>query len=248
MRRQGDIVNVLGVIPARGGSKGVKDKNIIEIAGKALIGYTIESAQGAKLLNKVVVSTDSQKIAKVVRDNYNVEIINRPPEMAQDDSPIEEALFHAVEFLRDKKGYNADILVWMQPNVPMRRKGVIDEVIGSLVSFKADSCVTCYEADQIPEAMKIINEKGRLEAVFNDVCAIRRQEFPKRYLLDGSVVALRVENLFKTRGVRKSHIYLGREIVPLIQNKRMYSLEVDVLEDIFLVEYYLNKIKANESG
>lgn len=239
-------MHILGIIPARGGSKGIKDKNILVLNGKSLIGYTIEAAFDAKYLDRVVVSTDSDKITNIVQNKYNVEVIKRPTEYAKDDSPIEEALFHAVEYLKQRENYSTDIVVWMQPNVPIRRKSIVDEVIEKLINSDADSCVTCYEADQIPEAMKIINEKGRLVPIFQDVSGIRRQEFPKRYLLDGSVVALKTENLYKTRGIRKSHIFLGKEIIPVLQVKKIYSLEIDSPEDIILAKFYMQQRNLKE--
>lgn len=239
-------MSILGIVPARGGSKGVKDKNIIDIGEKPLISYTLETALKAKSLDKVVVSTDSDKIASVVRRSRDVQIIKRPAEFARDDSPIEESFFHAIEYLRQKENFNTEILVWMQPNVPIRKNGIIDEVVSFLVNSDADSCVTCYETDQVPEVMKFINDRGRLEPLYDDVCAIRRQEFSKRYLLDGSVVALRVKNLYETRGIRKAHIYLGKEVIPVIQEKKMYSIEIDVPEDIPLVKYYMEQMSTKK--
>ena len=234
-------INILGIIPARGGSKGLKDKNILNLFGKPLIGYTIETALSSKLLDRIVVSTDSNKIAKVVKDHYKVEVIKRPSEFAKDSSPIEEALLHAVEYLRNEKGYETDIIVWMPPNVPIRKGGLVDKVVHNLINSDADSCVTCYEVDQIPEVMKVINEKGRLIPMFKDVDGIRRQEFPKRYLLDGSIVALRSENLLRTRGIRKAHVYLGEEVIPVVQKEKMYSLELDNADDLSLIKYYMEE-------
>lgn len=240
------IMHILGVIPARGGSKRLKDKNIVWLNGKPVIGYTIEDALASRLLDKVVVSTESNKIANVVKDIYDVEIIKRPRKYSRDDSPIEEALLHAVEYLEQKNDYKTDIVVWMQANVPIRKEGIIDEAIEKLVDSTADSCVTCYEADQIPEAMKVIDEKGKLVPVHRDVRGIRKQEFPKRYLVDGSVLALKVKNLFETRGIRRSHIYLGKETIPIIQEKRMYSLEIDAPDDLLLAKYYMEQMNKEE--
>jgi len=237
-------MKVLGIIPARGGSKRMKNKNILDLNGKPLIGYTIEDALSSRLLDRVVVSTDSDKIADVVKNNYDVQIIKRPPEYAKDDSPIEEALLHTVEYLQQEEQYTVDVVVWMQANVPIRRKGVIDEAVEKLINSNADSCVTCYEIDQIPEAMKIMNEQERLIPIVKDVDGVRKQEFPKRYLLDGSVLALRVKNLFKSRGIRKAHIYLGEEVIPIIQEKKIYTLEIDVPEDLTLIKYYMGQISA----
>lgn len=233
-------MHVLGIIPARGGSKGVKDKNILNMMDKPLIGYTIEAAQESKLLTKTIVSTDSEKITGVVKSLYDVEVIKRPSELALDDSPIEEALLHAVEYLEKEDQFKTDIVVMLEPNVPIRKKGQIDEVVENLINSEADSCVTCYEVNQIPEGMKIINDKGMLEPIFKDADGIRRQEYSKKYLLDGAVIAIRAENLFKTRGIRKPHIYLGKEIIPVIQKEVMYTIEIDEPEDVDLVRYYMD--------
>ncbi|GMT49118.1 MAG: hypothetical protein IEMM0008_0657 [bacterium] len=232
-------MKVLGIIPARGGSKGVKNKNILEIKGKPLIGYTIEAALQAQLLDRMVVSTDSKMIADVVKKHYKIEVIMRPPELAQDDSPIEEALLHSVEHLKES-GFHTDIVVWMQANVPIRKGGMIDEVVDKLIHSDADSCVTCYEADQIPEWMKVIDEKGYLKPWVQGSDGIRRQEVPVRYLIDGSVLAMKAENLIQTKGIRKPHVYLGQTVIPVLHQDRKYTLEVDIQDDIDLIQYFMS--------
>ena len=235
-------MNILGIIPARGGSKGVPNKNILKLYDKPLIAYTIESALESKLLDNLVISTDSKKIANVVSQSYDLQIIDRPSKLAQDDSPIEEALLHAVEYLIKTSNYHADIVVWMQPNVPIRDNGIIDKAISNLMNSDADSCISCYEVTQKPELMKIINSDGYLEPCEKDVGSIRRQEFPKRYMADGSVIVLRTKNLFKYKGIRKAHIYMGEKVIPLVQTKRMYSVEIDDFEDCEMVELYMENL------
>lgn len=235
-------MSVVGIIPARGGSKGLENKNILKLNGKPLIGYVIEQALASNLLDKVVISTDSEIIAKVVRALYTVDVIMRPVELAQDDSPIEGALLHAVNTLKENEGISTDIVVWMQANVPFRPVGLIDEVVDNLLKFvDADSCVTCYEATQRPELMKVANEKNRLQSIKKDVYAIRRQEFPTHYLLDGSVIAMRTKNLIDTYGIRQPHVYLCEEVIPVVQKRAMYSIEVDVEEDLFLAKFYMDR-------
>ncbi len=234
-------MNILGVIPARGGSKRVKDKNILSIKGKPLVGYTIEDAMSSKLMDKVVMSTDSDKIAEVVKNAYDIEIIKRPAEFAKDDSPIEESLLHAVEYFAKEKNFTADVVVWMQANVPIRKTGAIDQAIEKLCNSDADSCVTCRPSLEAVEEMKLINEEGLIVPLQKDVRGIRKQEFPKRYLLDGSILVLRTDNLYKTRGIRRAHIYLGERVIPIIQEKSMYSHEIDNPDDIDLLDYYLER-------
>ncbi|MBI4244275.1 MAG: acylneuraminate cytidylyltransferase family protein [Planctomycetes bacterium] len=240
-------MHILGIIPARGGSKRVKDKNILLIKGKPLIGYTIEDALSSRLMDKVVVSTDSDQITKVVKSAYDIEVIKRPSEFARDDSPIEEGLLHAIEYLAKEKNYSPDIVVWMSANIPIRKEGAIDQVIEKLCSSDADSCITCRIAQEVPEVMRIINEQGLLVPLQADVAGTRWQEFPQRYVLIGSIVALRTQNLFKTRGIRKAHIYLGERVIPVIQENSMYSLEVDNPDEVDLLEYYLERLDYFET-
>jgi len=241
-------MNILGIIPARGGSKGVPEKNIIQLCGKPLITYTIESAFKSKFLDKSVISTDSKKIADVVSEYYDIQIINRPAEFAKDNSPIEEALLHAVEYMNIKSGYNADIVVCMQPNIPIREKNTIDKAISIFIESDADSCITCYEINQIPELMKIIDSDGSLKPCEKEVKGIRRQEFSKRYLADGAVVVMKVENLFKYKGIRKAHAYMGEKIMPLIQKSRIYSIDIDEYDDLYFAEccmlHYKNQLQS----
>jgi CMP-N,N'-diacetyllegionaminic acid synthase len=234
-------VNILGVIPARGGSKGVPGKNIVEILGKPLIGYTIDAALQSDLINYLTVSTDSIEIANVVSKLYDVEVIQRPPEFARDDSPIEDALLHAIEHVNQHSSYQPDIVVWMQPNVPIRETSTIDATINKLIETDADSCITCYEVTQIPELMKTINDKGILVSNFKNVRGIRRQEFSKRYLADGSVVAMKKRALTNNSGPREAHAFLGNKVAPLLQSSRMYSLEIDDYDDLALAEFYIQK-------
>ncbi len=234
-------MNIVGIIPARGGSKGLSDKNILNLGGKPVIGHSIEAALKSKCLNKVVVSTDSIKIANIVKNLYSIDVIMRPPEFAQEDSPIEQSLLHIVEYLQKNQNFTTDIVVWLQANVPFRKEGIVDKIIEKLIDFNADSCVTCYEVKEFPEVMQVIASDGTLKPFYQDVTAIRRQEFPKRYLLDGSVLALRAKNLFETRGIRKTHVYLGKKILPVIQEETFYSLEIDSRYDLLLAEFYIQK-------
>ncbi len=233
-------MNILGIIPARGGSKGLKDKNIREVAGKPLIGYTIEAALKSKLLDKVVVSTDSQKIAAVVRKLYSqVQIIIRPAELAGDDSCLEEAMLHTLKELKQQERYQADLVVLMQANLPIRKPGLIDQAIEKMTNSQADSCVSCCEVDQQPDLMKTLNEKGRLKPLFKEALGLPRQKYSKKYLLDGSVVVLRPKNIVKARESTKAHLVLGEEVIPLIQDEKKYSIEIDTLDDLILAEVYL---------
>ena len=133
-------MNILGLIPARGGSKGVPNKNIKPIYGKPLIVWTIERALISQKLDKVLVSTDSDKIAEVVR-NAGADVLMRPNELATDTASTQDVMVHAL------KNYPADILVLLQPTSPFREKGRIDECIEEFLENDYDSLATGFICD-----------------------------------------------------------------------------------------------------
>lgn len=232
-------MNILGIIPARGSSKGFLKKNIQILLGKPLIAHTIIAAQRSHLIDRLVVSTEDEEIAEISR-RYGVEVIARPVELAADDSPIEEALRHSVTYLRVKEGYNPDIVVLMQANLPIRKEGMIDTVIKKLINSGADSAASIYEVDQRPEVMKRLKD-DRLFPRYKLTKGYRRQDFLKLYLLDGAVVAIKTEVLFKTIGDRRAHAYLGNDVRGVTQEK-FYAIEIDSPEDLILAEAALRML------
>lgn len=233
-------MNILGVIPARGGSKDIPNKNVQLLLGEPVIAYTIIAAQRSNLITRLVVSTEDKEITEVSH-RYPVEVIPRPVELAAHDSPIEEALRHSVTYLREKEGYNPDIVVQMQANVPVRKQGMIDAVIEKLINSRGDSAVSIYEVDQRPEIMKRL--KGdRLFPRYKLTKGYRRQDFPKLHLLDGAVLATKTEVLFATTGDRRVHAYLGDDVRGVIQEK-FYVVEIDTPEDLILAEAILRILR-----
>lgn len=238
MERDKTQMNILCIIPARGGSKGLKNKNIIPFFGKPLIGHTIEAAFDSKLIDKIVVSTDDRKIAKVAH-RHKAQVINRPKKYATDSAPIEHALRHVVRYLEERQGYIADIVIWLQANIPIRKKGQIDKVIRKLLCSDADSAVTVYPVDQFPHWMKLMDENGFITPLFPDTKEYRRQDVSKKlYLLDGSIIAIRKNVLMKTDNLRGSHVFMGKKVIGIMQSGK-YKIEVDDKEDLDLAKFYL---------
>ncbi|TBR14792.1 acylneuraminate cytidylyltransferase family protein [bacterium] len=232
-------MNVLCIIPARGGSKGLKNKNIMPLFGKPLIYYTIRAAKDSKLVNKIVVSTDDEKIAKAAQ-KYNVQAIKRPVKYATDSAPIELALRHAVEYLKNTEGYFADVIVWLQANIPIRKKGQIDNVVRKLISSKADSAVTVYPVTQFPQWMKRMNKDGFLSPLFKGAVKYRRQDVEQMYLLDGAIVAIRSTVLMKTKDKSGVHVFMGKKVSGVVQELK-YTIEVDDKESFDMVKFYFRK-------
>jgi CMP-N,N'-diacetyllegionaminic acid synthase len=180
---------VLGIIPARSGSKSIPRKNIVMVAGKPLIAYTIQAALDAKLIDRVVVSTDSQEIAEVAR-SFGAEVpFLRPPELAQDDTPDLPVFQHALSWLARQEGYGPDIVVWLRPTAPLRSGQDVDAAIELLIETGADCVRSVCLAEHHPYWMKRLNG-NRLEPFVEGVDHskyYRRQLLPPVYRLNGAV-------------------------------------------------------------
>jgi len=137
--------NVVAIIPARGGSKGIPRKNIKLLAGKPLIAYSIEAAKQSSLVDRVIVSTDDDEIAEVAK-RYGAEApFKRPPELATDSAPTEPVLKHAVEWIEEHENYKVDIVLFLQLTDIFRKKYMIDEVIQRLLeNDELDSAFVAY--------------------------------------------------------------------------------------------------------
>jgi CMP-N-acetylneuraminic acid synthetase len=180
---------ILAIIPARGGSKGVPRKNIREIAGKPLIAWTIETALSCDRLDRVIVSTEDEEIAKIA-NQYGAEIpFLRPLDIAQDDTPDLPVYQHALSWLNEHEKYCPDIIVWLRPTVPLRVAEDIEGAIGLLTETKADCVRTVCEAEHHPYWMKQLNG-DRLLPFLKEIKVekyYRRQLLPPVYRLNGAV-------------------------------------------------------------
>jgi len=235
-------VKILGIIPARGGSKSLLKKNIKPLFDKPVIAYTIEAAKESRLIDRLVVSTEDDEIASVAQE-LDTEVIKRPMQLAQDTSLIEDALRYTVTYLEKEKNYSAKIVVFMHANVPVRKKGVIDEMISMVLESEKDSAVTVYEITQRPEWMKIEqNEKLKPYLPPTDKC--RRQDLPELYLIDGAVAVMRKEVLMAAANKRTAYAYLGEDIRFKVQEP-LYSIEIDDEWDLALAEFAMKRMHEN---
>jgi len=151
---------ILGITPARGGSKGIPKKNIKEICGKPLIAWTIEAAKKSKLLDRYVVSTEDREITRIAR-KYSAEVIDRPKELARDEIPTLPVLQDVL------KKINADTVVWLQCTSPVRDDGLIDDCIKRFLDSGADSLATGFIC-KLYEWGKYDQVRQNLKAFFHD--------------------------------------------------------------------------------
>jgi len=183
---------ILGVIPARGGSKGIPRKNVKQINGKPLIVWTIEAAKESKMIDRYVVSTEDEEIAATSRE-YGVDVIERPPELATDEATTLSVLQHAVEKIP------CDSIVLLQATSPIRRGGLIDECIKEFIDNEYDSLATGFTCKYI--------EYGKNNS--------RRQDIEGFFYDDGNVYIIKADLI--ERGERYGE-KIGRKIISRWEN------------------------------
>ena len=150
--------HVLGIIPARGGSKSIPKKNIVPLAGKPLIAYTIIEAKKSRFLDACIVSTDSEEIADVARMFGTDVPFLRPAELAEDSTPDLPVFLHALQWLKENRGWAPDIVVNLRPTSPLRIAADIDAVISLMQKTGCDSCRTVSQPDNNPFKMWNLDE------------------------------------------------------------------------------------------
>jgi CMP-N-acetylneuraminic acid synthetase/spore coat polysaccharide biosynthesis predicted glycosyltransferase SpsG len=133
--------NVVAIIPARGGSRGIPRKNVRLLCGKPLIAYTIEAALSSKLIDRVVVSTEDEEIAEVSRI-YGADIVQRPPELARDDVTLDPVIFHAVKAIEKRENQRYELVVTIQPTSPLLSKRTIDKALNIMLGSNYDTLIS----------------------------------------------------------------------------------------------------------
>jgi len=227
-------MKVLGIVTARGGSKGIPRKNVALLLGKPLLAYTAEVALAARRLSYVMLSTDDEEIAHVGRDcGLHVPFL-RPPELARDDTPTIPVLQDVVRKL-EASGACYDVILTLQPTTPLRRAEDIDGAIDLLERTGADSVISFVDVgEKHPARMKFIAGDGRvIDPPFAEQYeGQRRQELPKLYLREGSIYLTRREVLLEQDSLQ------GRNCRAwLIPPER--ACNIDTPFDLFLAEQML---------
>lgn len=189
-------MRVLGLIPARGGSKGIPRKNIRPLGGKPLLAWTIEAARASRLLARVILSTEDEEIAAVGRA-WGVEVpFLRPRELAEDDTPTLPVVLHAVEWL-EARGEAYDAVCLLQPTSPFRKPEWIDGCVELLQRERADSAITVRRIpDEFHPFWALLRaEGGWLRFLSGSGIPARRQDLPPAYHRDGAVYVVRCDVL-----------------------------------------------------
>ena len=232
-------MNVLGLIPARGGSKGVPRKNIRQLAGKPLLAYTAEAALASSRLARVILSTDDEEIAEVGR-SCGLEVpFLRPAELAEDTTPTLPVVQHAVQFL-ETRGEQFDAICLLQPTNPLRQTSDIDGCIELLESAEADTVFTmlAVPAEHNPHWVYFRNNDGSLRLSTGEATPIpRRQSLPPAFHREGSVYVARRDVVMIENSLYGARV-IGFEI------ERSRSVNIDNLEDWAKAESLLSQYRA----
>ena len=228
MTEKNEKQNIVGIIPARGGSKGIPKKNICLLAGKPLLSYTIEAALNSNTLSKVLVSTDSEEIAKVAL-SFGAEVVYRPDELASDETRVLPVLLHAVKQI----DVVPDKVVTLQPTSPLRLSRHIDEAVG-LLSVEWDAVVSISEVQLSPYKMYRLEGDKLLPFVSDSNQGIPRQQLPKVYRDSGAIYVTWHNVLAERKTIRGNNIrsyYIDPK----------YAIDIDNLIDLKLAEVLLKE-------
>jgi CMP-N,N'-diacetyllegionaminic acid synthase len=236
----GSRVNILAIIPARSGSKSVPHKNIRLIDGKPMLAYSIEHALQSKLINRVIVSTDSEEYAKIAKE-YGAEVpFIRPKEYATDTSLDIDVFYHCLDYLRKKENYEADIVVQLRPTYPIRNPEDIDQMIMMLQeNEKADSVRSMALATEIPYKMWKKGTDGTILPIATDIpeCYnMPRQELPTAYYQNACI------DVVRARVILEEHSMSGNTILGY-EMKDNY--DIDTEEEM---THAGNKLKISKGG
>ena len=212
-------MRILGLIPARAGSKGIPGKNIKVLGHQPLIAYSIKDGLASSLLSKVVISTDGEKIAEVA-SQFGGEIpFMRPMDLAQDRTPSIDVVIHTLDFF-EQQGENFEAVCLLQPTSPFRPKGFVDACVQKFLDTKADSLISVLEVphEYNPHWTFKMDEEGSLAIATGETTLIsRRQELPMAYHRDGSVY------ISKVSLIREKRVLVGGKTVGILSDIKYYA-------------------------
>lgn len=230
---------VIALIPARSGSKGIKNKNIIDLNGKPLISYSIEVAQKSEYIDKIIVSTDSEKYKKIV-ETYGAEVpFIRPNALALDNTKTIDVVLHLIKYLK-AVGDAYDILVLLQPTQPFRTSDMIDEALRFYINNGEKSVASVSLVKDNPILIRKIDDNHKLKSILNLNSTCRRQDMDKYYKIDGSVYINSINH------INEDTSFGDNELGFINPNK--FIVDIDTYEDLWIAQKYLEKMKEDNKG
>lgn len=219
-------MRVVAIIPARGGSKGIKDKNIRSFCGKPLISYTIAAAKQCRYVDEVIVSTDSDVIANI-SEEYGARVpFLRPAELASDTSKTIDAIVYTIKELFSKNS-KFDVLVLLQPTSPLRNAKNIEEALEMFIERNCRGLASVNEVNENPILLRTI-EDGQLNKLLNVTSTIRRQDMPVYYKVNGAIYINLISEV-------NENLSFNDNIIAYVIDKE-FSVDIDDIEDFKYAE------------
>jgi CMP-N,N'-diacetyllegionaminic acid synthase len=230
-------MKVLCLIIARGGSQRVPNKNIRLLAGRPLLAYSIEAAKRSRYVDRIVVSTDSEAIAKVAAERGAEVPFRRPAEISQGHSTELQAMEHALGWFKDHESYEPDFVVLLRPTSPFRTSETIDRAVELLMNDPNAHCVrTVRLCSEHPHKMWLMNPDGRrirslipVEQKLPEAHTLSYQLLPTVYVQNASM------DVFRARNIWELHSTTGTEIIPLVMDE-LESVDINTEIDFLLAE------------
>lgn len=220
---------ILGIIPARGGSKGLSRKNILPLNGKPLISWTIESSLKSKYITTTIVSSEDTEILNISKE-FGAEILVRSEELAQDSSSSEVVVS---DVLSQLKKHRFDYLILLQPTSPLRTSEDIDNAFDLFFKSDADALISMKKIDNKILKAFTKNEDGYLNGISNNTYPfLRRQDLPETYLSNGAIYIIEVKKFLENKS-----FFTNKTISYLMDDIK--SIDIDTKEDLEKVEEYI---------
>ena len=227
---------IVAIIPARGGSKGVPDKNIKMLAGKPLIAYTIKEALESKYIDRTIISTENERISEI-SEKHGAEIIDRPNELSRDDTPTLPVLRHVVDYLEKNEKCSVDIIVLLQPTSPLRKASDRDDAIEKFSKSGADLVVSVTEMKHHPFWSFEIDGDRLKPFVKDGFKTIKRQDLPKVYTVNGAIYVMSAERA-------RSDSIFGGDMRAVIMSEEK-SVDIDTPLDFKITELLIKEMSNN---
>lgn len=221
-----ESMKIIAIIPARGGSKGIPHKNITNLCGKPLIGYTIEAAKKSTYIDDVIVSTDDLDIKKVSEQYGALVPFIRDSHIASDEAKTISVVVDAIQRLQ-AGGQEYDVVILLQPTSPLRTAEEIDVAIEVFFQHQMEGVVSVNVADISPFLLRTIYNH-RLHRIIDESSTIRRQDMPTYYEVNGAIYINRVEEVTEDLSFNDNPI-------PYIMN-RDHSVDIDTWDDLTVAE------------
>ena len=214
-------MEILSIIPARGGSKGIPLKNLKSLNGKPLLDYSVNASLQSKLITRTIVSTDHSKILKHAK-KLGAEVIKRPKRLSTDSSHIEPVIEHCLNYLKSKENYNPDLIILLQNTSPLRTKKHIDDALSIFLNSKYDSMLSGYVSHSF--VWKIRNNDV-VPINYNPKKRPNRQEFKNQFIENGAIY------ITKYSSFKKSKCRVSGKIGFFKMQKEL-SIDIDTKSDL----------------